>query len=384
MSFVRISIIIISIGSILSFSALAADAPEPLLERGVASFRAGDFASAVKDLDAAAQGYLAPEQMQTYVNTGQMANLDKLETALVYLALAHSRLGNEPGARDAILRLAAAERIAPTFATLPLPAETAEFESIAARLVPATSLQAAVAPVQIAQSAPPAQQLAPSQPLPVQPAPVQPAPPPAQTSSQPSTREKDLAAQLARERAERETMIEERLAQERVKIEREAAARIAAAESSAQRQVAAAERSIEERVAAERAQQRVALPPIVGRRAWLIALREAYAYGASGQLRQANAIYNRMAEDDGVPRDVLAEAAVGLYQTGAYRDAVRAFERFRTFARGDEDLRYYNAVALYEVGRYDDARRELTCALPFIQPNDHVKRYRAKIEAVAR
>lgn len=179
-------------------------------------------------------------------------------------------------------------------------------------------------------------------------------------------------------------MIEERLAQERVKIEREATARIAAAERSAQQQVAAAERSIEERVAAERVQQRVALPPIVGRRAWLIALREAYAFGASGQLRQANAIYNRMAEDDGVPRDVLAEAAVGLYQTGAYRDAVRAFERFRTFARGDEDLRYYNAVALYEIGRYEDARRELACALPFIQPNDHVTRYRAKIEAVAR
>ncbi|MBK5259553.1 MAG: hypothetical protein JJE51_08160 [Thermoanaerobaculia bacterium] len=382
----RISIIIVAIGSILNFSALAADVPEPvsMLERGVASYRAGDFAAAAKDLDAAAHGFLSPELMQSYVNTGQMANLDKLETALVYLALAHARLGDEPRARDAILRLVAAERIAPTFATLPLPADAAEFESIAARLVPATSLKTGIAPVQIAQVTPPAQ------PAPEQPLSAQAAPPPIQSSdlspqsSAPSTREKDLAAQLARERAERETMIEERLAQERVKIEREATARIAAAERSAQQQVAAAERSIEERVAAERVKQSVALPPIVGRRAWLIALREAYAYGANGQLRQANAIYNRMAEDDGVPRDVLAEAAVGLYQTGAYRDAVRAFERFRTFARGDEDLRYYNAVALYEIGRYDDARRELACALPFIEPNDHVTRYRAKIEAVAR
>ena len=54
-----------------------------------------------------------------------------------------------------------------------------------------------------------------------------------------------------------------------------------------------------------------------------------------------------------------------------------------TFAKGEEDLRYYNAVALYETGSYQDAQKELACALPFIQVTDEVTRYRVKIEQTA-
>ena len=70
----------------------------------------------------------------------------------------------------------------------------------------------------------------------------------------------------------------------------------------------------------------------------------------------------------------------GLYRTGAFTDAVNAFQRLSNFARGEEDLRYYNAVSLYETGHYDLARKELACALPYIQVTEDVTRYRAKIE----
>ena len=76
----------------------------------------------------------------------------------------------------------------------------------------------------------------------------------------------------------------------------------------------------------------------------------------------------------------IAAAATGLYRTSDFRDAAAEFKRLAGFARGEEDLRYYNAVSLFEIGRFDEARLELACALPFIQVTDDVSRYRSKIE----
>lgn len=115
-------------------------------------------------------------------------------------------------------------------------------------------------------------------------------------------------------------------------------------------------------------------------RGQLMNLRQAEAFGTNGLLEDANAIYRQIAVRSDVPREVVAEAAVGLYRTGAFRDAAEAFRRVGAFARGEEDLRYYHAVALYEIGDYDAARRELACALPYIRVTDDVDRYRMKIE----
>ena len=60
---------------------------------------------------------------------------------------------------------------------------------------------------------------------------------------------------------------------------------------------------------------------------------------------------------------------------------MQGFRKFGTFAKGEEDLRYYHAVALYETGEYVAAQKELACALPFIQVTDDVSRYRVKIES---
>jgi Flp pilus assembly protein TadD len=110
----------------------------------------------------------------------------------------------------------------------------------------------------------------------------------------------------------------------------------------------------------------------------LNSLRQAEALADEGELREADEIYIRLAA--GEPREIVAAAAVGLYRTGAYREAVQAFRRLGTLARGEEDLHYYFAVSLYESGEYEAARHELMCALPYIELTDEVARYRIKIE----
>lgn len=114
----------------------------------------------------------------------------------------------------------------------------------------------------------------------------------------------------------------------------------------------------------------------------LMNLRQAEAFGTNGLLEDANAIYRQIARAADAPREVIAEAAVGLYRTGAFRDAVEAFRRVGAFARGEEDLRYYHAVALFEIGEYGAARKELACALPYIRVTNEVDRYRMKIEGM--
>jgi Flp pilus assembly protein TadD len=111
--------------------------------------------------------------------------------------------------------------------------------------------------------------------------------------------------------------------------------------------------------------------------------RQAEALAGADQIEEANAIYRRLVNTPDVPRDVLAAAAVGLYRTGAFEDAVSSFRRLGAFGKGEEDLRYYYAVALYETGNFAEARKELSCALPFIQRTEGVESYRIRIEETA-
>ncbi|HEX2059167.1 MAG TPA: hypothetical protein VHK90_00355 [Thermoanaerobaculia bacterium] len=441
--------IVVLVFLVLALTASGAT-PESLLERGLKAFRAGDNQAAVVDLQAAAQGFLSPAQMETYVNTGRFEQLRSFETALVYLALAQFRLGREDDARETILRLISAERISPTYANLPLEADAAEFETLVAALVPSATLprNATLAAAD------------PSRPLP---------------TVTPATEEKVAVRKtLAQERAERQAAIDEFIAQERERIQREADARIAAerevSEQQAAEKIAAANREAEQRIAAMQAQaeervtqvqastnerveaaqqdaarrvaeaqaeaqlrvaaaeaearkktasaeeeanrqaaariaeieqrtqeqiaaaraqseelaaKRIGDAEAAARRVYLTSLRQAEAFAGNGLLEDANEIYTRLANSETVPREVIAEAAVGLYRIGAFRDAVKAFRRLNVFQRGEEDLRYYHAVALYEIGEYPAAQKELACALPFIQITDEVARYRLKIEQTA-
>ena len=430
-----------------SVFAQSAVTPESRLALGINAYKSGDFTSAVVDLQAAAQGFLSPEQMQSYVNTGRFERLQSFETALVYLALSQMRLDREDDARETLMRLHSAERITPTYAALPLASpEATEIESLAAALTPSNRLPRNM---QVAEDNGGA--------LP----PILPK----------ASERVAVKKTIAEERAERQQIIDEMVARERERIQREADARIAAereqiekqaaeriaatqrqaderisaatsdvqkqidqlrsdaekrvaaaqaesqqrvaaaeaesqqrmatAQAQLQQQIAAAEaeakknadariaeiqRLTEERVATERAAAeraataRVSEMEATARREYLLALRTAETAASTGRIDEAVRIYTGLANSTAVPREVLAEAAVGLYRTGSFREAAQAFHKFGTFAKGEEDLRYYYAVSLYETGSYADAQKELSCALPFIQVTDDVTRYRLKIE----
>jgi len=211
------------------------------------------------------------------------------------------------------------------------------------------------------------------------PAPVkiaQASPPPVpSTPAQTTTQEKlAVAPTLATQRADRQRAIEESAAQQCANIQKDADERIAAIQRAADERVAQAQKAADAQVAAIRAQDR---------KNYLLSLRQADALAATGKTDQANDIYNTVVTSLDVPREILAEAAVGLYRTGAFRNAASAFRKLSPYARGEEDLRYYNAVSLYETGEYDEAKRELACALPYIQVTADVTRYRQKIENTA-
>lgn len=385
----RFVLAVVSVVWALAMSAQSALTADALLQRGREHFRAGRYAEAAGDLGAAAQSYLSSDEMQAFVRTGRFDKLPQFETALVYLALAQARLGNEAEARAAVQRLATAERIAPTYATLHLDADAAEFEALASRLAPDITFGRSV---QVAGGGP-----TPS---------AAPPPPPA-----------SAPAPVVATSAERVDLVEQMVAQECARIQREADEKIAAVQRAADERVAAAERAAAERVAeiqraadarvaAAEASARVRVadeapapqprpqptavprPPepapvrraeTLGREEWAASLRRADSFAEEGRAAEANEIYLRVAGAE-VPRQARVHAAVGLYRTGAYRDAAAVFERLAPFARGEEDLRYYNAVSLFESGRYREAQHELACALPYIRLTDDVIRYRTRIE----
>ncbi|HVS33481.1 MAG TPA: hypothetical protein VMS98_18735 [Thermoanaerobaculia bacterium] len=361
----RIAVVFLTLFSTTAGLFAQSVAPQTTLQTGIEAFRAGDYQVAAPSLYAAANGFLSNEEMEKYVSSGQFETLASVETALIYLAIAQARLGNEAAARDAIARLMIAERIAPTYAGLKLDADAAEFEALTARLVPGSTLPKNASFLVAATTASPV--APPAAPPRASPAPV-PEPVTVQVEAPPSDagteRERYIEQRLAEERVKIERMFEERLAVERTAMQREADVRVAAV----QRTVLAP----------------VAMPDLVTRRDYLARLREAEGFVATRQFGRAIDHWSALMRRPGTPRDILAEAATGLYRAGAYRQAVDAFAQFGTFGRGEEDLRYYYAVALFEVGRFDEAGRELSCALPYIEVTNEVERYQAKIGAAVR
>ena len=342
--------------------------PDDLIARGRASYNAGRYADAVRDLSTAADAIVAPAQMQQYVNGGKFESLPKFETAVIYLALSYAKLGRDADAREQIQRLVAAETIAPTYASLTLDPDAAGFEDLVRRLSPATSLP--MKTTAVATVAPP---------------PVAP-PPPAATSASTQTtttltpeQQHELDQRIANARAEAEKEAEQRIAAERAAIQKQMEERIAAERAAADARVAAERLAIERQMEQQIAAIRAAAAQEVAHAA-KATVRRAEGMAIAGDIEDANAMFARLLKTPNPPRELVGQVATGFYRTGDYPGALRAFEKLGTFARGEEDLRYYKAVALYETGRYAEAKKELECALPFIELTDEVNRYRDKIE----
>ena len=392
--------------ALLSIILLTAQTPAPdeILQRGRDSFRTAHYEDAVKDLTAAADAFLAPAQVQTYVTTGQLPSLDKFETAVVYLAMAYSKLGKDAEAAEQVRRLNAAEAIAPTFASLTFPPDVAEFQMVAARVAPAIAIPSNPTMVAgVVAGAPPALQ-------PVTAPATTPSPTVAAVQAEADRRvaaaralaEQDANQRIDAEKAAIQKAADEKIAAEREAIRKEADRVIAEARAAAEREMqekiaaerAASQKMVAERIASERAaleretQQRIAEERAAAQQQLeanpFTILRRADALVTSGKVDEANTIYLRLLNATDASRDTVAAAATGLYRTGDYSDALRALQKLGTFLRGEEDLRFYKAVALYESGHYDEAKKELACALPFIQKTEDVSRYQMKIEQMTR
>ncbi len=115
---------------------LAASTGDGLLERGRDELRAGQYAEAERDLRKASDAFVTNDQLTAYVRSGHFPSLAKYETTLVYLTLAYVKLGREADAREALRRISVAERIEPTYQTLPLDVDAAPFEAVAEKLLP--------------------------------------------------------------------------------------------------------------------------------------------------------------------------------------------------------------------------------------------------------
>jgi hypothetical protein len=346
-----------------------AAALDPVLQRGIENYRAGRYAEAATDLRSAADALLTPEQMRTYVSTGRFESLANFETAVICLTMAYAKLGKDAEAREQVQRLLVAEQIHPTYATLPLTADVADFENVAKRLAPSTQLPANSVLAALRGTAPPAPTAATVETrVAVEQAAIN-----KEVERRITEARKEADQRYAAERAAIQQELDRRIAEARAASQKEAEARIAAEHAAIEKQMA-------DQIAAERAaaQPRSVLVQETGNA--VDRLRQADALVAKGQIDQANAIYLHLLNDANTSRDVLAGVATGLYRTGAYSDSVHAFQRVGNLSRGEEDLRYYKAVSLYETGRYDDARKELACALPYIPLTEDVSRYRTKIE----
>ena len=375
-------------------SAAQSATPDDLLQRGQANYRSGHYAEAITDLRAASDALLTPEQMKTYVNSGKFESLPKFETAVIYLAMSYARLSRDAEASEQIHRLNVAEAISPVYAKLPLTADVADFERVAARVAPNANLPKNVALAALPASPQPVTQVAQAQPAPADDRAAQEKIIEERVAAERAAIEKDAQQRIAAAQAEAQKTIEQRVAEERAAIQKAADERIAAERAAvmkaADEKIAAAraemEKEAQARIAAQTQPQPEPQPasaPATPQRTDDATIRQADTLAASGDVDQANAMYRSVVDSPNASREALIAAATGLYRTGDFTGAVRGFQRVPNFLRGEEDLRYYNAVALYETGHYEQAKKELACALPYIQTTDDVARYRAKIEQTA-
>jgi tetratricopeptide (TPR) repeat protein len=319
---------------------------DDLFVRGRTAFRAGQYEQALPDLTAAADSYLADAQTEFGTETISAVLLDRYETSLVYLALANARLNHDAEALEAIVRIAASERIEPRFALLELGPDVATFPDLATRLAPGqlpvnNSLARIGLENAAAAAATASTQEDTSRPLPA----VTPrmTPPPA-SEPVPMPEPIVVPAPLPLPPPAPEPVV----------------------------------------VPMPAPQPLPSFPPApVANVNGTESLQQAEDFAARGDVASASAVYERFLATPGASRETLIQVASGFYRIGAYDRARFAFDRLGDLHRGEEDLRYYKAVSLFETGAYFDARKELTCALPYIEVTTEVAHYSAMIDEMA-
>lgn len=115
---------------------MAPTSADDYLAHGRKELRTRQYAEAAKDLGAAADAFLTPQQTAAYIRTGHHDALADYETSLVYLTVTYAKMGRLDDARATLRRINVAEQIEPTYQALPLDVDAVEFEPIAHQLLP--------------------------------------------------------------------------------------------------------------------------------------------------------------------------------------------------------------------------------------------------------
>ena len=307
-------------------AATATDFYVGLLRRGVAEVEAGHDAEAVTPLRLAAFGLLD--------------SIEHYQTAQAHLVVALDRLNQTEPAREAALRIVAAERIEHKFASLGIsPAIRTAFATSARKLLPASdaALLLNAPPATTTTSAPP------------------------QTSAKAEPPKKP-AVESAKPVVEPSKPVVE---PSKPVVEKPAAATTTPSKTPPKVTPPAPKPAPAQKTTID-----VPARLAAGERALVAA-----------NLAEARKIYRELLDAPNLDHASAIRVAEGLYRSRDFAGALAAFQRAGDLRAGEEAYRYYVAVAAYETGQFDRAKRELAAALPFIEITPDVERYRARIQA---
>lgn len=290
-----------------------------MLRRGVAAYEGGRLEEASRTLRIAA--------------FGTVDSVEHYQTAQIHLALALDRLGDEAGAREAAVRVVAAQRIEARYQRLAL-AESVRtaFDALAKKVLTPAQLGLLTRTT----TAPPADPA---------PTPAQTKPPPAQATNTPPRTVPETKPQP---QAPKKPTTPTTNATSTPAPASKPAPAPAAKPVDVPARLAAADRAL-----------------------------------AGAQLAEAKKIYTELLRGT-LQRAEALRVAEGLYRARDFAGALRAFALLGTLRTGEQPYHYYIAVARYETRDYSGARRALEAALPFIELTPDVARYRDKILAAAR
>lgn len=322
-------------------AATATDFYAELLRRGVADVEAGRNDAALTPLRLAAFGLLD--------------SVEHYETAQAHLVVALDRMNQAEAAREAALRIVAAERVERRFASLKISNEVRNAFAASAKKL----LSAAEAGMLLNPQAPVPATTTNAPRL---------TPPPAQTSARTTTPANTTQPATTQPATTQQTTAPV------TKPDTKSAPATTQTQTPPQQKPQTTTTAPKPTPAATKP---APVKPTVDVPARLAAGERALV---AANLADARRTYRELLAAGGHDHATWIRVAEGLYRSRDFAGALDAFQHVGTLRAGEEAYRYYIAVAAFETGQYDRARRELAAALPHIEMTPDVQRYRTKIE----
>lgn len=309
-----------------------------LLQRGKSGYEHGQYASAINDLRIASFGFL--DDVPSY------------EIAQIYLALASSKSNHSSDARAAALKLIAAERITPSYRTLPLDATIRrDFDELLPKITTGDDLTIAPSMTTVAARG-------------------------AKSWKEIIDLYSDIRTRRRLSTDETATLFAAEVEMGRIGDAagmRTLMTPAVAAAPSIQAQlskVPAPPASIAPAIATGAAAQADITPM----------LRDAAKAISEARFGAARSIYLKLAQQLPSKRDLNLEIARGLHRVSAYRESSAVYQKLYPLKSGEEAHMLAEAINRYELGDIDAARTLLSHALAASPAGPELSMYRPLIE----